>query len=119
MVTAAAATKPAIKRIMPSARGYQYDNNRNTRQYEYPCDPLPAGTPDDDAVSKHTLGIRATDAAARHMSASFRLFAVSAIVGVSADELKVTQYAGPTVCEDVERVKKGDMVRLAHVPWAL
>ena len=50
---------------------------------------------------------------------SSRLFALVAIVGAAADELKVTQYDGPTECEDVDRVKKGDMVRLAHVPWAL
>ena len=42
---------------------------------------------------------------------SSRLFALVAIVGAAADELKVTQYDGPTECEDVDRVKKGDMVR--------
>ena len=45
------------------------------------------------------------------MVASRCLLALVAIVCAAADELKVTQYAGPTECDDSDKVKSGDQVR--------
>mmetsp|Transcript_3284 Transcript_3284/g.3635 ORF Transcript_3284/g.3635 Transcript_3284/m.3635 type:complete len:214 (+) Transcript_3284:51-692(+) len=47
---------------------------------------------------------------------SFQLLAAAAIAvsTVSAAELKVDQYEGPTECEDDKRVKKGDHVKMHY-----